>query len=197
MKKMIFASAIALSLFSCRENKPENAVEDNAVDNAESSVSASFKSYRGNDTTVDNIYFELIKNDKKLTDLNTKIVKTFEETGKALAQYKSVLNTSASFYQDAAQQTKQIQDTLIRQQIEQEILASSEQYDLKVKNITDRINQITKNNETLTNLYTAFKIRKTLPEIEKYQNAHPLKTDSLDSFISRQNKLLEELKNVK
>ncbi|ASE61300.1 hypothetical protein EGY07_08605 [Chryseobacterium indologenes] len=197
MKKMIFASAIALSLFSCRENKPENAVEDNAVDNAESSVSASFKSYRGNDTTVDNIYFELIKNDKKLTDLNTKIVKTFEETGKALAQYKSVLNTSASFYQDAAQQTKQIQDTLIRQQIEQEILASSEQYNLKVKNITDRINQITKNNETLTNLYTAFKIRKTLPEIEKYQNAHPLKTDSLDSFISRQNKLLEELKNVK
>ncbi|AZB16973.1 hypothetical protein EG352_03890 [Chryseobacterium indologenes] len=197
MKKMIFVSAIALSLFSCRENKPENAVEDNAVDNAESSVSASFKSYRGNDTTVDNIYFELIKNDKKLTDLNTKIVKTFEETGKALAQYKSVLNTSASFYQDAAQQTKQIQDTLIRQQIEQEILASSEQYDLKVKNITDRINQITKNNETLTNLYTAFKIRKTLPEIEKYQNAHPLKTDSLDSFISRQNKLLEELKNVK
>ncbi|VFA40819.1 hypothetical protein [Chryseobacterium indologenes] len=197
MKKMIFASAIALSLFSCRENKPENAVEDNAVDNAESSVSASFKSYRGNDTTVDNIYFELIKNDKKLTDLNTKIVKTFEETGKALAQYKSVLNTSASFYQDAAQQTKQIQDTLIRQQIEQEILASSEQYDLKVKNITDRINQITKNNETLTNLYTAFKIRKTLPEIEKYQNAHPLKTDSLDSFIGRQNKLLEELKNVK
>ncbi|ATN05384.1 hypothetical protein CRN76_08195 [Chryseobacterium indologenes] len=197
MKKMIFASAIALSLFSCRENKPGNAVEDNAVDNAESSVSASFKSYRGNDTTVDNIYFELIKNDKKLTDLNTKIVKTFEETGKALAQYKSVLNTSASFYQDAAQQTKQIQDTLIRQQIEQEILASSEQYNLKVKNITDRINQITKNNETLTNLYTAFKIRKTLPEIEKYQNAHPLKTDSLDSFISRQNKLLEELKNVK
>lgn len=197
MKKILFASALALSLLSCKENKPENTLADNAVDNAESSVSESFKSYRKNDTTVDNIYFELIKNDKKLTELNSKIVKTFEETGKALAQYKNILNTSASFYQDAGYQAKNIKDTLIKQQIEKEIQASSDQYDLKMKNITDRIAVITKNNETLTNLYVAFKIRKTLPEIEKYQNAHPLKTDSLDSFINRQNKLLEELKNIK
>jgi hypothetical protein len=197
MKKIIFTSALALSLFSCTENKPENPLADNAVDNAESSVSTSFKSYRGNETTVDNIYFELIKNDKKLTELDSRIIKTFEESGKALAQYKNILNTSASFYQDATYQTKNIKDTLVKIQIEKEIQASSDQYDLKVKNITDRINLITKNNETLTNLYTAFKIRKTLPEIEKYQNAHPLKTDSLDSFISRQNKLLEELKTLK
>lgn len=45
--------------------------------------------------------------------------------------------------------------------------------------------------------YSAFKIRKTLPEIEKYQNAHPLKTDSLEKFIEKQNKLLIELKNLK
>jgi len=38
---------------------------------------------------------------------------------------------------------------------------------------------------------------KTLPEIEKYQNAHPLKTDSLETFIKKQNQLLNELKNLK
>ncbi|AZA83773.1 hypothetical protein C1637_13965 [Chryseobacterium lactis] len=197
MKKIFFASTLALAIISCRENKPENPLADNAVDNAESSVSTSFKSYRGNETTVDNIYFELIKNDKKLTALNSKIVKTFEESGKVVAQYKNILNTSASFYQDASYQTKNITDSLVKQQVEKEIQASSDQYDLKVKNITDRINLITKNNETLTNLYTVFKIRKTLPEIEKYQKAHPLKTDSLDSFINRQNTLVEELKKLK
>lgn len=45
--------------------------------------------------------------------------------------------------------------------------------------------------------YIVFKIRKTLPEIEKYQTAHPLKTDNLDAFINKQNKLLEELKKLK
>lgn len=198
MKKILFASTLALFILSCTENKQQNPpLIENAVDNAESSVSGSFKSYRGKGTSVDNIYFELIKNDKNLTALNSRVVKTFEETEKALAVYKNILNTSESFYQDAHYQTKTITDSLVKQQIEKEIIASSDRYKLKVKNITDRISQITKNNETLTSTYTAFKIRKTLPEIEKYQKAHPLKTDSLDSFITKQTQLLEELKKLK
>ncbi|WP_284460410.1 hypothetical protein [Chryseobacterium sp.] len=198
MKKILFASTLALSILSCTENKQQNPpLVENAVDNAESSVSGSFKSYRGKGTSVDNIYFELIKNDKNLTALNSRVVKTFEETEKALAVYKNILDTSESFYQDAHYQTKAITDSLVKQQIEKEITSSSDRYKLTVKNITDRISQITKNNETLTSTYTAFKIRKTLPEIEKYQKAHPLKTDSLDSFITKQNQLLEELKKLK
>ena len=45
--------------------------------------------------------------------------------------------------------------------------------------------------------YNIFNYPLTLPEIEKYQSAHPLKTDHLDQFINKQNKLLEELKNLK
>ena len=197
MKKILAVSAIALSLFSCRENKSENALADNAVDMVETSVSTSFKSSRNNEKTVDNIYFELIRNDKKLSDLNSRIIKTFEESGKLLAEYRNILNTSASYYQDAGYQIKDIKDSLVKQQIEKEIWASADHYNLKMKAIHDRITQITENNETLTSLYTVFKIKKTLPEIEKYQNAHPLKTDSLDSFLKKQDALLEELKNLK
>lgn len=124
-------------------------------------------------------------------------MKTLEETEKVLAVYKNVLNTTKSYYQDADDQTKAITDSLLKQQVQKEISASSDRYDLKVKNITDHISQITKNNEKLVSTYTAFKIRKTLSEIEKYQNAHPLKIDSLNTFISKQNKLLEELKKFK
>lgn len=198
MKNFLFASTLALSILSCQENKQQNLpIVENAVDNAESAVSGSFKSYRGNNITVNNIYSELIKDDKNLTALNSRIVKTLEESEKVLAVYKNVFNTTKSYYQDADDQTKAITDSLLKKQVEKEISASSDRYDLKVKNITDHISQITKNNEKLVSTYTAFKIRKTLPEIEKYQNAHPLKTDSLNTFITRQNKLLEELRKFK
>ncbi|WP_295212335.1 hypothetical protein [uncultured Chryseobacterium sp.] len=59
------------------------------------------------------------------------------------------------------------------------------------------ISRISKNTETINNVYIVFKIRKTLPEIEKYQNAHPLKTDNLEHFIGKQDQLLNELKNIK
>lgn len=197
MKKIFFASVMTLSLLSCRDNKSVNSPVDNVIDNAGSSASGSLKSYRGDELTVNRIYFELIKNDKNLTALNTKIENTFEETEKTLAVYKNILNTSTSYYQDAHQQTKSITDSLVRQQVEKEIMASSEQYNLNVKNIKERIDLINKNNETLTSLYTTFKIRKTLPEIEKYQNAHPLQKDSLDHFVNKQNSLLDELKNLR
>lgn len=198
MKNILFASTLALSILSCQENKQQNSpTVENAVDNAESPVSGSFKSYRGNNITVDNIYSELIKNDKNLAALNSRIVKTLEETEKVFAVYNSILETTNSYYQDANERTKDITDSLVKQQVEKEISASADRYDLKVKDITDHISQITKNNEKLVSTYTAFKIRKTLPEIEKYQNAHPLKIDSLNTFISKQNKLLEELKKFK
>lgn len=197
MKKLFFASVIVLSLLSCRENKSDNSPVDNVIDNTGSLVSGSLKSYRGDEMTVNRIYFKLIKNDKSLTALNSKIVNSFEETERTLAVYRNTLNTSTSYYQDAHQQAKSITDSLVRQQVEKEIMASSDQYDLKVKNIEERMDLINKNKETLTSLYTAFKIRKTLPEIEKYQNVHPLQKDSLDHFINKQNRLLEELKNLK
>ena len=69
MKKILFASILALSLLSCRENQSKQApVVENAVDNAESSVSGAIKkntrysSREGN--LVHEIYQELIKNDK-------------------------------------------------------------------------------------------------------------------------------------
>ena len=90
-----------------------------------------------------------------------------------------------------------VTDSTTKKQIEQEIKTSSDRYRLKTKTIKDLIDKIRKNNVAILDHYVAFKIRKTLPEIEKYQNAHPLKADSLNQFINKQNKLLEELKNLK
>ncbi|MEG0925377.1 hypothetical protein [Chryseobacterium sp.] len=197
MKKIFFASVMALSLLSCKENRAENApIVENAVDNAKSSISGSLKSDRY-ENQIDQIYSEIIKNDKNLKALDDKVQKAGQETQKVLQNYNKVLSISESYYRQAEYQMKSITDSLIKKQVETAVKTSAEKYNLKTGNIKMLIVQINKNNETLDNLYTAFKIRKTLVEIEKFQNAHPLKTDSLESFIKRQNKLMEELKNIK
>ncbi|MDR4891868.1 MULTISPECIES: hypothetical protein [unclassified Chryseobacterium] len=202
MKKILFASILALSLLSCSENKSRQApTVENAVDNAESSVSGAIKkntrysSREGN--LVHEIYQELIKNDKALQDLDKRIAVINQETEDAMTEYDDVIQKSETYYNDATTLSNSVTDSVTKKQIEKEIKASSEKYDIKTQTIRDLITKIKANRKTLHDQYVVFKIRKTLPEIEKYQNAHPLKTDSLNQFINKQNALLEELKKLK
>ncbi|WP_345988143.1 hypothetical protein AAEU33_14010 [Chryseobacterium sp. Chry.R1] len=197
MKKILYIISLVALLISCKENNSENApIADNLVDHAESSVSGSFKSGRGGDM-IDQIYSELIKNDNNLKVLDDKISDANREAIQVIFKYKEVLDKSESYYHDAQYHTDAISDSILKNEITKSIKASSDQYSLKVKNIKDLISQIDVNEKKMNDLYTAFKIRKTLPEIEKYQQAHPLKTDQLNIFINKQNKLLNELKNLK
>jgi hypothetical protein len=197
MKKILFASALALSILSCKQNESGNAtVAENAVDDTDSSLKDSFESGR-NENMIDKIYSELIKKDKNLKELDEKLVKLNEENRKVLATYEDILYKSESFYQDAHFQATNVKDSLLKQQLEKEIKISSDSYNQKISKVKELINKVNTNNDHITNLYTAFKIRKALPEIEKYQNAHPMKTDNLEGFIKKQDQLLSELKNIK
>jgi hypothetical protein len=202
MKKILFASAVVISLLSCSENKSRQApTVENAVDNAESSVSGAIKkntrysSREGN--LVHEIYQELIKNGKALQDLDKRITVINQETEDAMTEYDDVIQKSETYYNDATALSNSVTDSVTKKQIEKEIKASSEKYDIKTQTIRDLIVKIKANRTTVHDQYLVFKIRKTLPEIEKYQNAHPLKTDSLNQFINKQNQLLEELKKLK
>jgi hypothetical protein len=197
MKKILFASALALSILSCKQNESGNAaVAENAVDDTDSSLKGSFESGR-NENMIDKIYSELIKKDKNLKELDEKLFKLNEENRKVLAIYEDILYKSESFYQDAHFQATNVKDSLLKQQLEKEIKISSDNYNQKISKVKELINKVNTNNDHITNLYTAFKIRKALLEIEKYQNAHPMKTDNLESFIKKQDQLLSELKNIK
>ncbi|MDR6922692.1 hypothetical protein [Chryseobacterium sp. 2987] len=198
MRKILFASALALSFIACKENRPENPpIVANAVDNAESSVSGSLKESYRSDDMIDHIYAELLKIDTNLKTLDERVTKIYQDSEKVLASYEPIIRKSESYYQDAHQKAVAIKDSLLKKEVEQQIKISKDQYSLKINNIKELIKKINTNTEAITDQYTAFKIRKTLPEIQKYQNAHPLKTDSLEHFITRQQNLLNELKNMK
>lgn len=199
MKKILLAATLALSLLSCKEQKQQDKpVIENAVDNAESSISSIAKSgYSRGGNLVDNIYGELLKNDKALQDLDKRITDINSETNTVINEYTSIIDKSENYYHDAKNLTGSITDSIAKKEIEKEIQNSADKYNIKNQTIKDLIKKTKVNQSAIYNQYTVFKIKKTLPEIEKYQNAHPLKTDHLDQFISKQNQLLEELKKLK
>ncbi|WP_394660129.1 hypothetical protein [uncultured Chryseobacterium sp.] len=198
MKRTLLTATLSLLIFSCEENRSENKpLVENAVDKTDSPLKGSFESSRYDDNMIDKIYSELIKNDKKLSALDEKILKIHEEESKVIREYENIFIKSEAYYRDAKNQSNSITDSLLKHQIKNQLKLSADKYDIKVKNMKALISRISKNTETINNVYIVFKIRKTLPEIEKYQNAHPLKTDNLEHFIGKQDQLLNELKNIK
>ncbi|MDQ1162090.1 hypothetical protein QE422_002458 [Chryseobacterium sp. SORGH_AS 447] len=202
MKRILLIATLSLLIFSCNENRSENKpLVENAVDNSESSVSGSitkgtrFSSREYN--MVYQIYEELLTNDKGLQSLDNRINEIDDRTDKITSKYDQVINKSETYYNDAEALAKSVSDSISRKAIVKEIEASAKKYNLKIIKIKELTEAIDKNKEKIHDSYTLFKIRKTLPEIEKYQNAHPLKTDSLEHFIRKQNQLLNELKNAK
>ncbi|MEF9478161.1 hypothetical protein OWR28_11145 [Chryseobacterium sp. 1B4] len=194
MKKILFASALALSTLSCRENKSQNNnIVEKAAENTESGIP--IKRLSKTQNIFDGIYYEKIKNDQALRKIDEKISLMQEDAHKMQSIYNSIISNSEDYYLIAKNEAKAINDS--EKEMAELIKESSENYDLKVQKIKELKHQINRNKQSIYSIYSAFKIRKTLPEIEKYQKAHPLKTDSLNQFINKQNKLLEELKKLK
>lgn len=196
MKKILFAATLALSLLSCRENKPENKpIIENAVDNTDSKISTS--RYMKGQNILDAIYYEQIKNDESLKKLDEKIIILQKDSRKVKDLYNDILRKNDEYYSDAEYGAKSISDSVLRKNITSLVKESSDKYNVKTQKLKELSLKITKNSQDIYGYYMAFKIRKTLPEIEKYQSAHPLKADSLNQFINKQNKLIEELKKLK
>ncbi|MFS4428032.1 hypothetical protein [Chryseobacterium sp. S90] len=196
MKKILFASILALSVLSCRETKSQNNdIVEKAAENTESSMP--IKRLSKTQDIFNGIYYEKIKNDDEIKKVDKKIFLMQEDAHKMQGIYSSVISNSEDYYLIAENEAKSINDSVLRKEMMNLIKESSDKYYLKVQKIKELKSKIYRNKQSIYSLYTAFKIRKTLPEIEKYQNAHPLKTDSLNQFINKQNQLLEELKKLK
>lgn len=198
MKKILLTFALLSALFCCTENTSKNkALIENAVDETDSSLKGSFGSSRYDNNIIDKVYSELIRHDHALALLDEKILRNREESEKVLQSYRTVLDKSDSFYRDAGLNAGTVTDSLLKKQIGHEIRISSDQYKLDIQKIKSLISRQEDNLNRLNDLYTAFKIRKTLPEIEKYQKAHPLKPDSLGLLIRKQERLINELTQLK
>ncbi|GAB0156981.1 hypothetical protein CHRYSEOSP005_22490 [Chryseobacterium sp. Alg-005] len=197
MKNILFVSSLTMLLLSCKQdNKSKNEdLVENAAENTTSSIP--IKRLSNIQSMVDAVYYEQIKNDENLTNFDKKFHSLQDDSRKMNQMYNDIIGKSDDYYSDAEIRAKGIKDSVLKKQIISLLKDSSIKYNVKVEKLKELKNHINSNYYKLYSFYDAFKIRKTLPEIEKYQNAHPLKTDSLDQFIKKQNALLNELKSLK
>lgn len=188
MKKIFITSTLFLSVISCQENKQ-------AVENTESSFSINRMSK--SKAIIDGIYMEKIKDDERLKDFHKRFLSLQNDSRIMKDLYDDVIRSSENYYADANMRAKNIMDSALQKEVLNLLKNSSEKYDVKINKLNALKIQVNFNAIQFNSFYDIYKIKKTLPEIEKYQETHPLETDSLENFISKQNQFLNELKNLK
>lgn len=200
MKKLIYLSS-ALVMFSCSENtsgslkttEPTNVIEE-AESHGSSSISKNGSRYGENQ--VDKIYGVLMSKDKNLKKLDERISSLQNESRKTLSENGGVLARSAEYYKDAKSKTAGITDSLAKNQTLEMIKQSEQRFNLQSKKLRELIAQAQLNQEKINDTYIIFKIRKTIPEIEKYQNDNPLELKNLLTYINKQTQLIAELRKL-
>ncbi|WPO81048.1 hypothetical protein SD427_09770 [Chryseobacterium sp. JJR-5R] len=196
MKKIFITSTLFLSVISCQENKQaDNDTVEQAVENTESSFSINRMSK--SKAIIDGIYREKIKDDERLKDFHKRFLSLQNDSRIMKDLYDDVIRSSENYYADANMRAKNIMDSALQKEVLNLLKNSSEKYDVKINKLNALKIQVNFNVIQLNSFYDIYKIKKTLPEIEKYQETHPLETDSLENFISKQNQFLNELKNLK
>jgi len=194
MKTFLILS-FSLLIVSCKENdSTKNEIVEKAAENTESSFP--IKRMGNSQNILDGIYSELIKNDSQLKKLDEKVASIQNDSRIIEKIYDDVIKNSTDYY-ILADNAKTISDSVLKREILKLVNNSSEKFKLKKDKIEELKRQVRFNNYKTYSFYQALKIRRTLPEIEKYQKANPLKSDSLSLFIIKQNQLLSELKNIK
>lgn len=200
MKKLIYLS-YALLMCSCSENtsgsmkttEPTNVVEE-AESYGSSSISKSGSRYGENQ--VDKIYGVLMSKDENLKKLDERINSIQNESRKTISENGKVLATSAEYYKDAKSKTAAIIDSLAKNQTLEMIKQSEERFNVQSKKLRELIAQAQLNQEKINDTYIIFKIRKTIPEIEKYQNQNPIELKNLLTYINKQTQLIAELRKL-
>ena len=76
------------------------------------------------------------------------------------------------------------------------IKQSEERFNVQSKKLRELIAQAQLNQEKINDTYIIFKIRKTIPEIEKYQKDNPLELKILLTYIDKQTQLITELRKL-
>ena len=85
----------------------------------------------------------------------------------------------------------------MRKKVDSVMVNSAKKYEEKTLNVKKYIASAKMNIAVINDNYTSFKIYKTLPEIEKYQNNNTFDVTNLNNLMNEQNKILSDLKNTK
>lgn len=187
--KILYICSLSMLLVSCSNKKNENPPIVEALDDKTTDII----SYTRNSNLVDKLYQELVEKNPTLKKLETDIAELNAEKSLIDKEYNSYGEKSTSYYSAAYQKTTAMQDSSLRNQINNYLSASQVEYKQKTRKLDLLINEISASNTSITDYYAALKIVLTLYLIEDYQKQYLPKTDAHNKLIGKQKIVQEEL----
>lgn len=198
MKKIITIISI-VSLISCNKEARTEAIPKNETDKIilKDNDIKSFSRYSNdNNPLIEKIYYKIIENDQNLTKLDEEISKLNDESREYKRSLDDILQKPDDYYKDAKYRTKFLKDSLLKKEILKLIESSEKNFTKNTSVLKGKMKQTNLNTISLNELYSIYKIRKTLPAIEDFQKTIP-ENKKIDSIINEQEKLIQQLKSLK
>ena len=198
MKKIITIISI-VSLISCNKEARTEAIPKNETDKIilKDNDIKSFSRYSNdNNPLIEKIYYKIIENDQNLTKLDEEISKLNDESREYKRSLDDILQKPDDYYKDAKYRTKFLKDSLLKKEILKLIESSEKNFTKNTSVLKGKMKQTNLNTISINELYSIYKIRKTLPAIEDFQKTIP-DNKKIDSIINEQEKLIQQLKSLK
>ena len=160
-----------LTLFACSQKTPANAktpavpepLEDNRGD-----YSLLTKG-RGYDDLVQELYNDILKQNNKLKELEVAIKNIQSDRIDSLKAFSNFTQKNTIYYQTANNYLAQINDTVLRQQMEKTIKRSDADYKILILPHQNLVEQTAALSTKLNDLHIMLKLSTTLALMEGYQ----------------------------
>lgn len=141
---------------------------------------------------VDALYDDLVSKDPQLKDLETRIGNFGDRKKESLVEYQHFDGKNKNYYSSASQHVTSIQDSALRQRINQIIENSESKFNNKVSGLKDLVNRLGKNEVSITDAHIFLKILLTGPVIEKYQNENMPTSKPIVSVIQESESIMKK-----
>jgi len=194
--KKIFFSICLLIFLSCgnkKKNQQQNNVPEALQDNKKSSLLRISK--RGPGDLVDELYKEKLEKDEELLTIDRLYQALKENKTDSLEKFLDYDNKNRMYYKSADLHLKQIEDSLLKKEIETVLINSINKFHVKSGRLTAFENALNNAAVSANDRYTAIKLFISLGMMESYQDDLP-SSKPIETMIDNFNSLNKKLDSV-
>ncbi|MDD4994198.1 MAG: hypothetical protein PHR83_18410 [Paludibacter sp.] len=192
MKKLILISTVILLIFvSCENSRIKENQKQETPEALQEESKYDIISKRGYGDILESLYGELASKTPELKELENKLDTLSAVKGDSTKSFDRYDRKNQSYYSYADNHVKQINDSVLRKQMQSLILSSLKKYNSKIYRHTELLKSIDRKSMTLGDLHEILIITTTLPLIEKYQNENLPGTKSINGYLKQLDKAVE------
>jgi hypothetical protein len=153
------------------------------------------KSYRGGKDLIEEWYGDLVDKDASLEQLEKDIAAIEKRLSELQAKFADYNSVSSEFYSAGFQKATLIRDTSVSNHIKKLLLESQGRYNARTAALNNLMQALSQKNISQHDYHVALKIVKTLPMMEKYQQAYIPGTEEYNSLLNKLNEVVKRMES--